>query len=312
MPLPAPPLLRTIRDDDRAEIAELIYASINTWYRQHGMPPIFVGGPHMTEVFCDVYNALDPDANVVAINPRTGRMMGSCFFHPRPKHVSLGIMTVHPNYWGSGLGSLLLKHITDFADRAGLPVRLTQSALNLDSFSLYNKAGFVPRHAFQDMLLHVPETGMPGAPAGIDRVRPATPADVPAMAALEEEVSGITREHDYRYCLANALGIWSVLVHENPRGDLDGFMISCGHACTNMLGPCVARGDEPAAALIHRALDLYRGRMPVFLIPMERDRLVRTMYEWGARNCEMHFCQVRGEFQPFRGISMPSFMPETG
>jgi hypothetical protein len=36
------------------------------------------------------------------------------------------------------------------------------------------------------------------------------------------------------------------------------------------------------------------------------------MYDWGARNCELHLCQVRGEFQPFRGISMPSFLPETG
>jgi hypothetical protein len=36
------------------------------------------------------------------------------------------------------------------------------------------------------------------------------------------------------------------------------------------------------------------------------------MYDWGARNCELHFCQVRGEFQAFRGISMPSFLPETG
>jgi hypothetical protein len=35
------------------------------------------------------------------------------------------------------------------------------------------------------------------------------------------------------------------------------------------------------------------------------------MYDWGARNCELHFCQVRGEFKPFQGISMPTFLPET-
>jgi hypothetical protein len=26
----------------------------------------------------------------------------------------------------------------------------------------------------------------------------------------------------------------------------------------------------------------------------------------------VHLCQVRGEFQGFNGVSMPTFMPETG
>jgi hypothetical protein len=36
------------------------------------------------------------------------------------------------------------------------------------------------------------------------------------------------------------------------------------------------------------------------------------MYDWGARNCELHIYQVRGQFKPFQGISMPTFLPETG
>ena len=79
-----------------------------------------------------------------------------------------------------------------------------------------------------------------------------------------------------------------------------------------MLGPCLALSEDVAAALILKELDQYKGRMPVFLIPVERSKLVRQMYDWGARNCELHFCQVRGEFKPFQGISMPSFLPETG
>jgi hypothetical protein len=80
----------------------------------------------------------------------------------------------------------------------------------------------------------------------------------------------------------------------------------------NMLGPCVARSEQEAAALILSELEWHRGRAPVFLVPVDRPALVGQMYEWGARNCELHFCQVRGEFQPFRGISMPTFLPETG
>jgi len=92
---------------------------------------------------------------------------------------------------------------------------------------------------------------------------------------------------------------------------LDGFLISSGHSTTNMLGPGVMRSDDQAAALIQRELNQHRGRTPVFLIPVEREKLVRRMYDWGARNCELHFCQVRGEFKPYQGINMPTFILET-
>jgi hypothetical protein len=147
---------------------------------------------------------------------------------------------------------------------------------------------------------------------GAERVRPATLADVPKMIELEMHVSGISREGDYRYCIANDAGFWHATVYENARGGIDGFMLSSGHPALNMLGPCLALSEDVAAALILKELDQYKGRMPVFLIPVERSKLVRQMYDWGGRNCELHFCQVRGEFKPFQGISMPSFLPETG
>jgi GNAT superfamily N-acetyltransferase len=300
-------------DDDRYEVAEVIYASINVWYANRGFPAIFKGGPQVTEVFYDVYNAVEPGCTVVAENPKSGSIMGSCFYHPRKHHVSLGIMTVHPNYYGYGVGSQLLKHIIEYTEQNDYPaLRLTQSALNLDSFSLYNKAGFVPRYAYQDMFINVPDSGMQQTTAGFDNVRDATLDDIPAMIALEEEVSGISREQDYRYCIENDLGIWTVRVYETPRGDVDGFMISCGHSAMNMLGPCVTRSETEAAALILRGLNSYPGRSPVFLIPVEKSELVHQMYDWGAKNCELHFCQVRGDFQPFAGVNMPSFLPETG
>ena len=101
-------------------------------------------------------------------------------------------------------------------------------------------------------------------------------------------------------------------VYESAQGQIEGCMISSGHKGMNILGPCVTRSEEQAAALIIRELDHYRGRSPIFLVPVERGKLVRCLYDLGARNCELHFCQVRGKFQPFRGINMPSFLPETG
>ena len=304
--------LRTMEPRDRAAVADLIYISINYWYQTHGHGALFSGGPGVTEVFYDVYEALDPGCGVVAESVRTGRLMGSCFYHPREHHVSLGIMNVHPNYFGHGAARAMLEFIIEFAERERKPLRLTQSAMNLDSYSLYTRAGFVPRQAYQDMVLAVPKDGLPHTTPGTDRVRPATIDDVAAMGELEMAVGGICREKDYRYCIENRDGFWQALVAEGDSGGLDGFLISCGHGAMNMLGPGVVRAQEPAAALILRSLDAYRGRAPVFLVPVDCDRLVRQMYSWGARNCELHFCQVRGEFRPFAGVNMPTFLPETG
>src|SRR5262249_52328409 len=280
------------------EVADLIYASINVWYQKHGRARAFAGGPEAAEVYYDVYNALSPGCAVVAESPR-GRIMGSCFYHPRKHHVSLGIMNVHPNYFGAGVARALLKHIIDYTDRHGYSsLRLTSSALNLDSFSLYNRAGFVPRVVFQDIAVAVPPDGLKQTVAGMDRVRDAVPTDVPAMAELEWEISGVTREEDCRYCIANQLGFWHVAVFESAGGSLDGFMTSSGHPLVNMLGPCVARTDEAAAALLLRELDLHRGRCPIFLVPADRPQLVHQIYTWGGRNTELSLCQVRGEFQP--------------
>ena len=74
----------------------------------------------------------------------------------------------------------------------------------------------------------------------------------------------------------------------------------------------MARGEDEAGALILRELDQYKGRTPVVIWPIGRVPLVQTAYSWGARNCEVHLCQVRGQFKPFGGISMPTFLPESG
>jgi len=70
--------------------------------------------------------------------------------------------------------------------------------------------------------------------------------------------------------------------------------------------------DEQASALVYGQLNHLAGATPVWLIPSLRKNLVSTMYEWGAKNCELHFAQVLGAASPVEGVVMPTFMPETG
>lgn len=302
--------LRRMEVADRWEVAELICISTNTWYQMRGRPALFPS-PRKAEVFFDVYEALDPGCGIVAVNERTGRLAGSCFVHPRPTHVSLGIMNVHPNYFGHGVARMLLKWITDLADDQKKPLHLVSSALNLDSFSLYTRAGFVPQTAYQDMYLTVPEDGLKLQAEGSQRVRPATAADIPAMVRLEMEVAGLDRTQDFRFFLDNREGHWHVSVYPGEQGELAGFMVSSGHPGLTMVGPGAARTPEQAAALLLAELNHLKGRTPVFLVPVACAPLVRQMYQWGAKNCELHFSQVRGPCQPLAGLHFPTFLPES-
>ena len=305
--------IRTMTIEDRHNVAELIYISINHWYQVHGMPAIFSGGPKVCNIFFDTYEALDPQCGIVAIDDESGSVVGSCFYHPREHHVSLGIMTVHPNHFGAGAGRGLLDWIIDLSTTQDKPVRLTQSALNVDSFSLYSKAGFVPRHAYQDMSLEIPVSGFDFACAAVDNVRSATLVDIPALVELEMHVAGISRAQDYEFLIRNDNGNWHLSVYVCPdSGKLLGFLGSCSHLATNLLGPGVSLDEETAIALLASELGRQRGRTPVFLVPVEAEKIVRAAYAWGARNCEMHFCQVLGDYKPFAGVNIPTFMPETG
>mgnify|MGYP001828117593 CR=1 FL=1 len=302
---------RTMTCDDESEVAALICEGTNQWYQAHAMQPIFESHA-AARVFSEVYEALDPGCCVLAVEGDSNRIAGSCFYHPRESHVSLGIMNVHPDFFGRGLASRLLRFVTTLADERQLPVRLVSSAMNLDSFSLYTRSGFVPRQAFQDMFLEVPNSGMLDLPAGSERVRDATMTDLQGIVALEKELVGIDRTQDFRFFIENASGIWHVSVLENAAGEIDGVLDSVNHPGSNMIGPGVFRDEKTALALILSELNHHAGRRPVFLVPVDCRLLVSGLYSRGARNCEIHFSQVRGDYQVPTGIVMPTFMPETG
>jgi len=298
-----------MRDDERDAIARLIHESTNHWYQQAGKSTIFAGDPLNCRVFTDVYEDLDPGCCVVAFDEGADRLMGSCFYHPRPTHVSLGIMNVHPSYFRRGVASALLKHITDFADMRSLPVRLVSSAMNLDSFSLYSRAGFVPKQVFIDMIL--PNPPAPQPLSGLE-IRAATLDDVAAMESLEWRAAGIRRADDYRYFIENRRGVWHVSVLHDRAGMLQGFLCSVNHPASRMLGPGVMTTDAVAERLILAELAHHPNATPVFLVPTNRTGLVQMLYQQGAKNCELHVSQCRGPLPPINGVVMPTFMPETG
>jgi hypothetical protein len=239
--------------------------------------------------------------------------VGACFYHPRETHVSLGIMCTHKDYWGKGIGKAMVDYILKFTKENNYKsCRLVGSAINMNSFSLYNRSGFVPRVSYHDMVINVSDNTLKFHASGEDRVRNALPEDVTGMGNLEMEISGIRREIDYHYAIDNPRKVLHASVYENAQGSIDGFMISVKHPALNMLGPCVARSEEIALALIRKELKRFKGTWVLLVVPMEKGKMVEQLYKWGAVNVETHIKQVWGEFQGFKGVNMPSFLPETG
>ncbi|MEM8677829.1 MAG: GNAT family N-acetyltransferase [Planctomycetota bacterium] len=304
----------SMQPDQWTRVATLVHDSTNAWYQQRGFPPIFGDGPASTRLFCEVYEALDPGCCLVA-QREDGVVAGSCFYHPRPTHVSLGIMNVDPQFFGQGVATLLLRAVLHESERLGRPTRLVSSALNLDSFSLYNRLGFVPHTVFQDMLLTVPAGGM-GAlaeqPLYGDQVRPAERRDVPALVALEEAHVGISRQQDFEFFIENRQQIWKLVVLEAAGShEIVGFMNAVRHPASSMVGPGFARNEAEAIALLYAAFDHHAGNPAVALVPSQAQQVTQAMYGWGARNCEVHLGQIHGPLPACRGWSFPTFMPET-
>ncbi len=294
-------------------VAELIYVGTNYWYQTHGMGRIFGGAVSATRLFPEVYEDLDPGCCLLAEDAATGRLVGSCFYRVRPTHVSLGILNAHPAYFGSGAARQMLAAVIAVAEKEGKPLRLVSSALNLDSFSLYNRAGFVPRLLFQGMTVAVPESGLPHPPpdGGAD-VRLATLEDVPLIAALEHRIQGISRQSDWQYFIENQRGIWRTVVYVSPdSGEIVGALASVSHPASRFIGPGIAVTPEVMAPLLWAQLDAQRGMAPVFLLPVTATTLVQLVYTWGARNCELYVAQCRGEWFVPTGVVMPTFLPES-
>lgn len=306
--------LRLLKPADWNEVAQLIHASLNVWYKKNRGFEL-VNGPWDTMlIFPREYEALDPSCCVVAVDSETNRIAGSCFFHPRPSHISLGIMNTHPDFFGKKIAPQMLRYITDIADADKKPVRLVSSAMNLDSFSLYNKAGFVPTVFYQDMLLVVPESGFSvPLPTG-KQIRPAVLNDVPKLVAFEQELSYIERHKDFRFFIENKHQIWSLSVLTSEDGnEIDGFLASVRDPGSNMFGPGLTKTEQQAEALICHEANRFKGLSPVVLVPSKCRYLTKQLYKLGAKNCELHVAQIRtNEKMPEqKGFDFPTFMPES-
>lgn len=305
--------LDTIRRDEFPAVATLLHRSLVDYYDSRLRQGARFGDrPEPFQIFPEVYEALDPGESIVAREVDSDRLWGVCFIHPRETHFAVGIVATATEAAGRGVARAMMAEAIRRADIAGKPVRLVSSLLNLDSYSLYSRLGFVPQTIFQDLLITVPANGIGlPSPPGIDRVRPAVLEEAAQLADFEASLQGVRRENDFRFFLNNEVGSWKVWVSEDPFGSINGVLVVSLNPAMPMLGPGVFTDEAVAIAMLWRALEDLHGQPYVVLAPATASTLIATLYRWGARNIELHVSQTRGHTPVGTGIVFPTFLPET-
>lgn len=78
------------------------------------------------------------DAQTAVDGPAIMQQMAG--YHPKEPHWYLPLIGIDPAHQGKGLGSALMRHVTDICDRDGVPAYLESSSLR--NVPLYERLGF--------------------------------------------------------------------------------------------------------------------------------------------------------------------------
>ncbi|HYE17397.1 MAG TPA: GNAT family N-acetyltransferase [Tepidisphaeraceae bacterium] len=128
-----------------------------------------------------------------------GQIVGSNFLDHRDPIAGVGPITVDPAVQAKGVGRQLMQAVLD-AGRDAAGIRLVQDAFNTVSLPLYASLGFDVREPLA-LLAGKPKD----KPAPAAEVRPMTAADLPACAALCEQIYGTSRANELSGALASPM-----------------------------------------------------------------------------------------------------------
>lgn len=167
----------------------------------------------------------------------------------------IGLMAVHPDAQGQGIGSTLLQHLLRWLDARGTSTALLDATEA--GYPLYVKAGFVEqdRAELYSLHNHCPYKSYP------DYVRPFRIGDLSELVKFDASVFGMRREVVLRTLLTESLD--RTFVVEDGRGNLSGYVIAQPYR----IGPWATCHPETAEALLQAALTVTYEGSPVIVAP---------------------------------------------
>ena len=128
-------MIRPASADDRHAVEEIVTLAYVHYVERIGKPP----GPML-----DNYAALIASGAVSVLTETERAVEGAIVLLPKPDHLLLDNVAVHPNRQGRGYGRQLIAFAEDEARRLGhAELRLYTHVTMVENIALYTRLGFV-------------------------------------------------------------------------------------------------------------------------------------------------------------------------
>ncbi|MBT8425767.1 MAG: GNAT family N-acetyltransferase, partial [Silicimonas sp.] len=186
-------ILREPNREEASEIGALLHSAFTLFQTSHGFGSDFETAEGTIQFATAMID--DPMCYaVVAVKER--RIVGVNFLGEGDPIRGVGPIAVAPDADDSGVGRSLMHDVIERAgDAPG--VRLLQDTFNLKSLALYTTLGFRTRDPYV-----VVKGRLKDAPRLERVVRPMEPRDLPAVAALSNDLTGFPRRGDVQRALS--------------------------------------------------------------------------------------------------------------
>jgi len=171
----------------------------------------------------------------------------------------VGMMLVHPDHRGKGIGKLLMQHSIRHAQEAGVGcIRLDATPLGRP---LYEKLGFLPEW---EVTRYRRDPGPVDTPSLIPPhyVRQAVEGDWPAIDRIDAQGFGASRSHLLRRLVRDGAALLVVTDRS-----VSGWGMFRSGAGADYLGPMICQDSEGARALAAALLSRSHGRSLIWDIP---------------------------------------------
>ncbi len=175
-----------------------------------------------------------------------------------PDWATMGLIAVDAALQGQGIGRRMMGALMEGLAGRGIALHATRAGL-----PLYAALGFEPTGTTLQHQGAVTQPGLLPLPPGA-RLRPAGPADLPALAALDRAAGGVDRTA----LLAALLALPGGVALDGAGGPL-GFALTRGFGRGQLIGPVVAADEAGARAMIAHLLGQRIGQFVRVDVPKE-------------------------------------------
>jgi len=278
--------LRPIAVDDVPAAGRICYEAFKAIAGAHNFPPDFPNA----DITIGLVRQLTANPAVYGVVAELdGQVAGSNFLDERDAIVGLGPITVDPAAQNGGIGTALMRHMLDRADRNHAPgVRLVQAGYHTRSLCLYTKLGFTLREPLANMQGPPLALVIPGC-----AVRPAVADDLGACNQSCRAVHGHERGRELRDAIAQR----SASIVERS-GRITGYATALA-----FFGHAVGESNQDLMALIGAARS-FAG--PGFLLPNRNTELFYWCLDRGLRMVQPMTLMSLGLYNEPQGAFLPS------